>query len=392
MKHLDLINAAVSLIIKAAILAARWSGKARRRSLEKLAAMDTDAKDKELLFLRDKVHQLQTQVTILQRRIKKNGKKSRYILRERLLILCHMEAYQIPRRRVTEYFGIARSTLYRWLHKIEDQTNPPTTPANKTPLEVAALVWEITKANVDWGRVRIANQMALLNIFIAASTVRNILNCPKPLKPIVGTSNADNTEEEKPPRSIPAWYANHVWSADTTTVCSWDLWPIHVFVAIDHYSRKVMAVTPLEGPNSGWIIDALEKAFEKYGSPKHIITDQHPNFSGKAFTELLKNWDVKPRFGAVGKQGSIAVTERANKTLKYEWLKRVPVIRGFDHLIILCQDFIVWYNEWRPHMTIGGARPDDVYNGKNTRRPSCDAKLSSRINTSSFQIKSLGHP
>ena len=148
--------------------------------MEKIAAMDADAKDKELLFLRDKVHQLQTQVTILQKRIKKKGKRPHYTLHERLFILFHLEAYQIPRRRVSEYFGIARSTLYRWLHKIEDQTKSPTTPANKTPLEIAALAWEITKANVDWGRVRIANQLALLNIFIAASTVRNILNRPQP--------------------------------------------------------------------------------------------------------------------------------------------------------------------------------------------------------------------
>jgi hypothetical protein len=48
--------------------------------------------------------------------------------------------------------------------------------------------------------------------------------------------------------------------------------------------------------------------------------DQHPNFTGKAFTEILENWNVKPRFGAVGKKGSIAVTERVNKTLKYDRL------------------------------------------------------------------------
>ena len=74
MKNLDIITAAVSLIIKAAILASRWSGRARRRSLQKLAAMDADSKDKEILFLRDRVHQLQTQVSVLQKRFKKNGK------------------------------------------------------------------------------------------------------------------------------------------------------------------------------------------------------------------------------------------------------------------------------------------------------------------------------
>jgi hypothetical protein len=35
---------------------------------------------------------------------------------------------------------------------------------------------------------------------------------------------------------------------------------------------KKVAVTPLEGPNTGRVIDALEKAFEIYGKPKHLIT------------------------------------------------------------------------------------------------------------------------
>ena len=139
------VHFAVSMIIKAVVIAARFSGRVRKRSLKRLAAMEVDAKDKEILFLRDMVEQLQMQVSILQKRIKKKQKKPRYTLRERLFILWQMETYQIPRRKVTEYFGIARSTLYRWLHKIEDQQQT-SIPANKTPLEIAVLIWEITKS------------------------------------------------------------------------------------------------------------------------------------------------------------------------------------------------------------------------------------------------------
>ena len=96
-------------------------------------------------------------------------------------------------------------------------------------------------------------------------------------------------------------------------VLCWGLWPIHIFVVIDHFSRKVMSVTPLEGPNAGWIIEALEDAFQKHDSPKHIISDQAKVFVGDAFAELLDNWNVKPRFGAIGKHGSISVTERVIK-------------------------------------------------------------------------------
>ena len=173
-ENIDILNAAVSVLIKAALLAARFSGRVRRRNLERLAAMDADAKAKEILFLKDRLYQLEMQVSIYQKQSTKRGKNPRYTVRERLLILRHMEAFQIPRRKVSQYFGIARSTLYRWLHKIEDQ-QPSGTPANKTPVEIASLIWEITRSNIRWGRVRVGNQLRLLNIFISASTVRNIL-------------------------------------------------------------------------------------------------------------------------------------------------------------------------------------------------------------------------
>ena len=92
-KNIDIISAAVELIIKAAILAASFSGRARKRSLKRLAKMDVDSKDKEILFLKDKVDQLKMQVSILQKGIQKKQKNHRYTIREKLFILCHMETF-----------------------------------------------------------------------------------------------------------------------------------------------------------------------------------------------------------------------------------------------------------------------------------------------------------
>ena len=176
--------------------------------------MDIPEKDKEILFLRDKVYQLKTQVAILQKRITKQQRKPRYTLRERPFILWHMETFQIPRRKIAEHLGVSRSTVYRWLHKIQDDKQTRI-PANKTPKDIVALVWEIAKSNIRWGRVRIANQLALLNVFVSASTVRNILQKPK--SPVRSLAKQEAGEKEQA-RSIPAWYPNHVWSIDTTEV------------------------------------------------------------------------------------------------------------------------------------------------------------------------------
>ena len=169
-------------------------------------------------------------------------------------------------------------------------------------------------------------------------------------------------------------------------VYCWGLWPIHICVVIDHFSRKVMAAVPLEGPNTGWINNALESSIEKYGPPKHIISDQAHVFTGAVFAELLGKYNIKPRLGAIGKHGSIAVTERVNKTLKYEWLKRVALIKGIDHLTELCKEFELWYNRWRPHMTLDGLRPNDAYYNNKPDKPEHNAKtVPSNIEQHFFQ-------
>jgi len=87
-ENLEILNTAVSLLIRAALLAARFSGRVRKRSLERLAAMDTDTKAREILFLKDRVYQLEMQLSIPQTQRRKKGKKPRYEVRERLLSLC----------------------------------------------------------------------------------------------------------------------------------------------------------------------------------------------------------------------------------------------------------------------------------------------------------------
>jgi len=68
------------------------------------------------------------------------------------------------------------------------------------------------------------------------------------------------------------------------------------------------------------------------------------------------------------------VTERVIKTLKYEWLKRTAIIKDFDHLVKLCDEFEDWYNTWRPHMALDGFCPDDVYYDRKLQKPDRDSK------------------
>jgi hypothetical protein len=48
----EIITYAVSMILKAALLAATWAGKVRKHGLKSIAKLSIEEKDKEIFFLR----------------------------------------------------------------------------------------------------------------------------------------------------------------------------------------------------------------------------------------------------------------------------------------------------------------------------------------------------
>lgn len=77
-----------------------------------------------------------------------------------------------------------------------------------------------------------------------------------------------------------------------------------------------------------------------------------------------KRKHIRPRFGAVGKYGSLAVIERFIRTLKDECTRRivVPLRRRDMRRELTCH--LGWYNEHRPHEYLGGRTPNEVYHDR----------------------------
>jgi transposase InsO family protein len=127
-------------------------------------------------------------------------------------------------------------------------------------------------------------------------------------------------------------------------------------------------------PDADWVIEAMEKALNQHGPPAEIVSDRDPVLTSAARQALLSRWGIRQGFGRLGEPGSIAVTERAILTLKEEWLRRVPVIRGLDHLRQLLRDFEIYYNEYRGHARPGGAIPSVIHRGEQWAKPEKSAK------------------
>ena len=117
-------------------------------------------------------------------------------------------------------------------------------------------------------------------------------------------------------------------------------------------------------PTSLEVCEFLDRVVKRTGTkPKHIITDKGRQF----FCDTFKSWcrprHVRPRYGAVGQHGSIAVIERFIRSMKTECTRRILVPFRLDAMRKELACYMIWYNEHRPHQALTGLTPAEVYHG-----------------------------
>ena len=101
--------------------------------------------------------------------------------------------------------------------------------------------------------------------------------------------------------------------------------------------------------------------------PKHLIVDQGPEFDCVHFKDVwCEAMNILPRFGAVGRHGSIAVVERFHRTVK-ELLRLITIPEVQEQFEQEVGFIIEWYNEHRPHDTLGGRTPNEVCFGSDPK-------------------------
>jgi transposase InsO family protein len=229
---------------------------------------------------------------------------------------------------------------------------------------------------------------------LAPSSVGRMLKEP-PVRPPSSEKDVDTVVEKgavvslsasepgcRRPRAVTAKYPHHVWHIDLTVVptalgfwvpwvpfAQWPGWPFcwWVTVVLDHYSRKALACGVFKrAPKAGQVVGVLESTVQKVGrAPKYTVTDQGAQFQDE-YLDWCRRRGVKPRFGAVGESGSIAVVERFMRTLKHECCARILVPFGLEAMRREAELFCRWYDGHRPHQGLRGATPDERYHG---RRP-----------------------
>ncbi|RPI61084.1 MAG: transposase, partial [Planctomycetaceae bacterium] len=269
-------------------------------------------------------------------------------------------------------FILEPATLLAWLARI-DESGPTalvqlSQPVNKFPDFVRYIIQRLKAVCPTMGKVKIAQTLARAGLHLGATTVGRMLKCELVRPP---DTNLSSTDGGKPSRIVTAKRPNHVWHVDLTVVptgggfwTTWlpfslpQRWPFCWWTAcvIDHFSRRVMGIAVYnKQPDGRQVREFLAKTIrQNKASPKYIICDKGVQFWSSGFKRWCRRRKIKPRFGAVGQHGSIAVIERFIRTMKDECFRRLVVPLGRKEFMAHTNSYVDWYNCHRPHTAVGG--------------------------------------
>jgi putative transposase len=136
---------------------------------------------------------------------------------------------------------------------------------------------------------------------------------------------------------------------------------VYLTAILDWYSRYVVSWELSTTLDTGFCLEALRKAL-RISKPEIFNTDQGPQFTSVDFTGLLEDAGIKVSMDGRGRVYDNIFVERLWRSVKYEEVylhdyQTVPVAR------IHLSDYFEFYNNERPHETLGYRTPPEVYFG-----------------------------
>jgi putative transposase len=279
-------------------------------------------------------------------------------------------------KKAAQVFLIDEQTMRSWLRRVNEE-GPGSLirvpePINKFPDFVRYLVRQLQALLPTMGKVRIAQVLARAGLHLGVTTVGRILKETGPVP--------EETAEIVPVevRHVTAKHPGEVWHVDLTTVPTtagfwvpWlpfalpQSWPFcwWVAVVVDHFSRAVVGFAVFfRRPTSEEVQGSLSLAVRRVGcSPKYVITDRGRQFWCDSFRRWCRLKGIRPRFGAVGEHGSLAIVERFIRSMKNECTRRTLVPLQLQAMRRELTYYASWYNHHRPSEALGGRTPWETY-------------------------------
>ena len=151
---------------------------------------------------------------------------------------------------------------------------------------------------------------------------------------------------------------NQRWSADFMSDALWDGRRFKTFNVVGDFNREILGIdidTNLPGPRVRRFLDRIA-AWRGY--PEKLRVDNGPELTSLILAEWAEENNVVLEFIEPGKPAQNAFIERFNRAYRNEVLD-MYVFRRLSEVREVTDNWVMEYNEIRPHESIGNLTPEE---------------------------------
>jgi putative transposase len=258
----------------------------------------------------------------------------------------------LDRRRRGRFF-VQPETLLRWHRDLVRRkwiyAHHPGRPS--IPAGTVSIVLRLARENPSWGYRRIQGELASMGMALAPSSVWAILR----------RHNLDPS----PQRTGFSWkeflqsQASSMLACDFFTVDTVLLKRLYVLFFIELDTRRVYPMGITAHPTGSWAVQQARNLSVMLANRTHpvkfLIRDRDTKFTS-SFDEVLRSEDIRIIRTPIRAPRANAFAERFVGTVRRECLDRM-LIFGRHHLEHVFAEYVLHYNEHRPHRALQQQAP-----------------------------------
>lgn len=156
--------------------------------------------------------------------------------------------------------------------------------------------------------------------------------------------------------------ANQVWCTDITYIRLQGGF-VYLTAVMDWHSRYVLSWEVSVTMDDAFCVNALKSAIRRHGVPDIFNTDQGSQYTGNAFTGVLKDHSIQISMDGKGRAMDNIFIERLWRSVKYEEIY-TKEYSSVTELVQALKVYFEFYNSERTHQSLDDLTPSEVYRGK----------------------------
>ena len=225
---------------------------------------------------------------------------------------------------------------WRWKSRCRSSGRP------QLDLEIRTLIRRMARENPTWGRRRIQAELRFLGYEVAELTVAKYMrrNSPRPSSTW---------------RTFLRAHIGEIVAVDFFVVPTLTFRLLFGFLILRHDRRELVHVNVTDHPTAAWAAHQLVESFPEETAPKYLLRDRDAIY-GDVFVRRVDGLGMSEILIAPRAPWQNPFAEPVIGSIRRECLDQVIVINE-RHLRRLLRSYLVYYNDTRPHQSLGNDSP-----------------------------------